>query len=50
MVYLVTCFQTLKERFYDKRDDIDFLTKKLLKQGYQYHKFRKTFSKFYRRY
>ena len=26
------------------------LTKKLLKQGYQYHKLRKTFSKFYRRY
>ena len=27
-----------------------FLTQKLLKQGYQYHKLRKTFSKFYRRY
>ena len=26
------------------------LTPKLLKQGYQYHKLRKTFSKFYRRY
>ena len=26
------------------------LTKKRLKQGYQYHKLRKTFSKFYRRY
>ena len=26
------------------------LTQKLLKQGYQYHKLRKTFSKFYRRY
>ena len=26
------------------------LTQKLFKQGYQYHKFRKTFSKFYRRY
>ena len=26
------------------------LTQKLLKQGYWYHKFRKTFSKFYRRY
>ena len=25
-------------------------TQKLLKQGYQYHKLRKTFSKFYRRY
>ena len=27
-----------------------FLTQKLLKQGYQYHKLRKTVSKFYRRY
>ena len=27
-----------------------FLTQKLLKQGYQYHKLRKTCSKFYRRY
>ena len=26
------------------------LTQKLLKQGYQYHKLRKTFPKFYRRY
>ena len=26
------------------------LTQKLLKQGYKYHKLRKTFSKFYRRY
>ena len=26
------------------------LTQKLLKQGYQYHKLRKLFSKFYRRY
>ena len=26
------------------------LTQKLLKQAYQYHKLRKTFSKFYRRY
>ena len=26
------------------------LTQKLMKQGYQYHKLRKTFSKFYRRY
>ena len=26
------------------------LTQKLLKQGYQYHKLRKAFSKFYRRY
>ena len=26
------------------------LTQKLLKQGYQYHNFRKTFSKFYTRY
>ena len=26
------------------------LTQKILKQGYRYHKLRKTFSKFYRRY
>ena len=30
--------------------NFDFLTQKLLKQGYRYHKLRKTFSKFYRRY
>ena len=29
---------------------INCLTQKLLKQGNQYHKLRKTFSKFYRRY
>ena len=29
---------------------IKFVTHKLLKQGYRYHKLRKTFSKFYRRY
>ena len=29
---------------------IKLLTQKLLKQGHQYHKLRKTFSKFYRRY
>ena len=29
---------------------ITLLTQKLLKQGYGYHKLRKTFSKFYRRY
>ena len=28
----------------------ELLTQKLLKQGYRYHKLRKTFSKFYRRY
>ena len=28
----------------------NFLTQKLLKQGFWYHKLRKTFSKFYRRY
>ena len=50
-------------KIYDKRDDFDFdivnfpfldgdvprLTAKLLQKGYQYHKLRKTFSKFYRR-
>ena len=29
--------------------EVGFLTAKLLKQGYRYHKFRKAFSKFYRR-
>ena len=29
---------------------INLLTQKLLKQGYRYHKLRKTFSKFYRLY
>ena len=38
--YYVTDFNT-----YNK-----LLTQKLLKQGYRYHKHRKTFSKFYRRY
>ena len=28
----------------------EFLTAKLLKEGYRYHKLRKAFSKFYRRY
>ena len=43
-------------KIYDKRDEFDFknfnrlLTQKLLKQGYRYHKLRKPFSKFYRRY
>ena len=35
-------------KIYDKRNKL--LTQKLLKQGYRYHKLRKTFSKFYRRY
>ena len=30
--------------------ELGLLTQKLLKQGYRYHKLRKTFSKFYRRY
>ena len=30
-------------------DDFNILTAKLLKQGYRYHKIRKTFSKFYQR-
>ena len=33
---------------YNTRNNL--LTQKLLKQGYRYHKLRKTFSKFYRRY
>ena len=38
--YSLTIFNTLNK----------LLTQKHLKQGYQYHKLRKTFSKFYRRY
>ena len=34
----------------DSKTRNKLLTQKLLKQGYQYHKLRKTFSKFYRRY
>ena len=36
--------------FSDYLDLNKLLTQKLLKQGYRYHKLRKTFSKFYRRY
>ena len=58
-------YDIVSTKIYDKRDDFDFeivnfpcldgdvprlLTQKLLKQGYRYHKLRKTFSKFYRRY
>ena len=44
-----------KKRSSDKRflyliEYYKLLTQKLLKQGYRYHKLRKTFSKFYRRY
>ena len=34
--------------YYNTRNKL--ITQKLLKQGYRYHKLRKTFSKFYRRY
>ena len=36
--------------FSESKDAIVLLTQKLLKQGYRYHKLRKTFSKFYRQY
>ena len=36
--------------FSESQDAIVLLTQKLLKQGYRYHKLRKTFSKFYRQY
>ena len=38
----------LEEGDFNTRNKL--LTQKLLKQGYRYHKLRKTFSKFYRRY
>ena len=52
---LFCCFSTSFQSFrckaahnFNTRNKL--LTQKLLKQGYRYHKLRKTFSKFYRRY
>ena len=42
--------RTLLSNFCDFNTRNKLLTQKLLKQGYRYHKLRKTFSKFYRRY
>ena len=62
-LYLSISDGFVKTKIFDKRDDFDrvsshvddfntrnkVLTAKLLRQGYRYHKFRKAFSKFYRR-
>ena len=52
--YGVYIYQLIRfARVYSNVDDFNnrnlFLTAKLLKQGYRYHKIRKTFSKFYHR-
>ena len=44
------CFSRASSYVTDLNIRNKMLTQKLLKQGYQYHKLRKTFSKFYRRY
>ena len=44
------CFARASSYVADFNIPNKLLTQKLLKQGYWYHKFRKTFSKFYRRY
>ena len=47
--YLIRC--AIASRYVtDVNTRNKLLTQKLLKQGYRYHKLRKTFSKFYRRY
>ena len=44
------CFARASSYVADFNTRNKLLTQKLLKQGYRYHKLRKTFSKFYRRY
>ena len=44
------CFARASSYVADFNTRNKLLTQKLLKQDYQYHKLRKTFSKFYRRY
>ena len=44
------CFARASSFVTDSNTRNQLLTQKLLKQGYRYHKLRKTFSKFYRRY
>ena len=44
------CFARASSYVGDFNTRYKLLTQKLLKQGYRYHKLRKTFSKFYRRY
>ena len=51
-VYITQLIRFARASSYDTdfNTRIKLLTQKLLKQGYRYHKLRKTFSKFYRRY
>ena len=44
------CDIVLSSHVIDFNTDNKLLTQKLLKQGYWYHKLRKTFSKYYRQY
>ena len=44
------CFARASSHVTDFNTRNKLLTQKLLKQGYRYHKFRKIFSQFYRRY
>ena len=52
LVYIsqLICFARASSHVVDFNTHNKLLTQKLLKQGYGYHKLRKTFSKFYRRY
>ena len=49
-IFQLIRFAQLCSHVDDFNTRIKCLTAKLLKQGYRYHKFRKAFSKFYRRY
>ena len=49
-IYQLICFARASSYVADFNTRNKFLTQKLHKQGYRYHKLRKTFSKFYRRY
>ena len=46
----LTCFARASIYVTDFNTRNKLLTQKVLKQGYRYHKLRKTFSKFYKRY
>ena len=48
-VYISQLIRFARASSPDFNDRNRFLTAKLLKQGYRYHKLRKAFSKFYRR-
>ena len=48
-IYQLISFASASSLVTDFNNDNKFLTAKLLRQGYRYHKLRKAFSKFYRR-